>query len=157
MPASSTQVSSLVWDVPTRGTVFATLFNYRGVLAALGKPLEQAPSAPVLYVKPANTWIPYGAPIALPAEVAAIEVGATLGVVIGSTASRVPIDRALAHVAGYTVVNDIGEPCIGVEVPTPRQRCDRFCRHWPMGDRTARGTANRRAWHAHIHQWCAGR
>jgi 5-oxopent-3-ene-1,2,5-tricarboxylate decarboxylase/2-hydroxyhepta-2,4-diene-1,7-dioate isomerase len=44
-----------------RGTVYGTLMNFRGELDALGAQMNEAPykappKAPVLYVKPANTW-----------------------------------------------------------------------------------------------------
>src|SRR5664279_647475 len=76
---------SVAWDVPTGGTVFGTLLNFRGALAALGDainapPYLAPPRAPVLYIKPSNTWIPHGAPIPLPAGVPELERGATLGV-----------------------------------------------------------------------------
>jgi 5-oxopent-3-ene-1,2,5-tricarboxylate decarboxylase / 2-hydroxyhepta-2,4-diene-1,7-dioate isomerase len=125
---STVHVASMGWDVPTRGTVFATWLNYRGALESRGKSSGDATRAPVLYIKPANTWIPYGAPIPLADGITHVEVGAALGVVISATASRVPIERAMEFIAGYTVVNDVGEPHPGIDVPTPRERCrDGFC------------------------------
>ena len=59
------RVASLGWDVPTRGTVFAAWLNFRGALEARGKSPDLGTRAPVLYIKPANTWIAYGAPIPL--------------------------------------------------------------------------------------------
>jgi len=128
--------SSVEWDIPTRGTVFGTLLNYRGALAALGNAVDAAlyealPRAPVLYIKPANTWAAFGAEITLPAAVAAAEIGAALGIVIGATAHRVAEREALDCVAGYTVVNDICEPHASFHRPAIRQRCrDGFC---PIG------------------------
>jgi 5-oxopent-3-ene-1,2,5-tricarboxylate decarboxylase/2-hydroxyhepta-2,4-diene-1,7-dioate isomerase len=57
-----------------RGTVYGTLMNFRGELEALGDkmnepPYKGPPKAPVLYVKPANTWTENGGAIALPAHV----------------------------------------------------------------------------------------
>ncbi|MEP7298880.1 MAG: fumarylacetoacetate hydrolase, partial [Burkholderiales bacterium] len=45
-----------------RGTVYGTLLNHRDALAALGNtvtepPYKAAPKAPILYIKPRNTWI----------------------------------------------------------------------------------------------------
>lgn len=123
----------VVWDIPTGGTVVGTLLNFRGALAALGAavngpPYLAPPRAPILYVKPANTWIAHGAPIPLPAGVPELEMGATLGVVIARTACRVPADRALGFVHGYTIVNDVSEPHASVYRPAIRQRCrDGFC------------------------------
>jgi len=129
-------VADVDWDVPTRGVVFGTLLNFRGALAALGgavdaPPYGGAPRAPVLYIKPANTWAAFGAQIALPSTVAAVEIGAALGIVIGATAKRVAEREALDCVAGYTVVNDVCEPHSSLHRPAIRQRCrDGFC---PIG------------------------
>jgi len=128
--------SSIDWDIPTRGTVFGTLLNYRGALAALGSavdaaPYEAPPRAPVLYIKPANTWAAFGEQVALPPAVAAVEIGAALGIVIGATAHRVAEGEALDCIAGYTIVNDICEPHANFHRPAIRERCrDGFC---PIG------------------------
>lgn len=88
-----------------RGTVYGTLMNFRGELDALGAkmnepPYKAPPKAPVLYVKPANTWSENGAAIALPARVAQVQVGATVAMVMKS-----------AHeVAGYVLMNDLAIP-----------------------------------------------
>jgi 5-oxopent-3-ene-1,2,5-tricarboxylate decarboxylase/2-hydroxyhepta-2,4-diene-1,7-dioate isomerase len=67
----------------------------------------------------------------LPANLQEVEIGATLGIVIGATACRVSEARALEFVAGYTVVNDISEPHASVYRPVIRQRCrDGLC---PIG------------------------
>lgn len=129
----SRRAEPVVWDIPTSGTVVGTLLNFRGALAALGAevnapPYLAPPRAPVLYVKPANTWIAHGTPIPLPAGVPELEMGATLGVVIDRAACRVPAHRALDFVRGYTIVNDVSEPHASVYRPAIRERCrDGFC------------------------------
>ena len=121
---------------PTRGTVYGSLLNHRDALAALGErvyapPYKAPPKAPVLYIKPRNTVIGHRMPVGVPGDAAALEIGATLGIVIGRTASRVAESQALAHVAGYTVVNDISVPHESVYRPSMRFRCrDGFC---PIG------------------------
>ena len=45
-------------------------------------PYKAPPQAPVLYVKPANTWSTNGASIAVPASVAEVEVGATIAMIL---------------------------------------------------------------------------
>ena len=67
-------LGELDWDVPVGGTVYGTLLNYKGALAALAEamlapPYKEPPKAPILYLKPPNTWIGYGKPIPLPADV----------------------------------------------------------------------------------------
>jgi 5-oxopent-3-ene-1,2,5-tricarboxylate decarboxylase/2-hydroxyhepta-2,4-diene-1,7-dioate isomerase len=127
------EANALGWELPTTGAVVGTLLNFRDALAALGDavhaaPYNSPPRAPVLYLKPANTWIAHRATIPLPAGVPALVMGATLGVVIGRTACRVPAGRALEFVGGYTIVNDVCEPHASVYRPAIRQRCrDGFC------------------------------
>ena len=118
------------------GTVYGVLLNYRGALAALGDavrqpPYKAPPKAPVLYIKPANTWIGHGAPIPVPADADALEMGAALGVVLGRAACRVTAESALDHVAGYTVANDVSVPHDSYYRPSIRFKCrDGFC---PIG------------------------
>ena len=121
---------------PTRGTVYGTLLNHVDALAALGDkvnaaPYKAPPRAPVLYVKPRNTLAGHRQPVVVPADAGELELGATLGVVIGATACNVGEARALEHVAGYTVVNDLCIPHESVYRPSLRFRCrDGFC---PIG------------------------
>lgn len=118
------------------GTVYGVLMNDPQALAALGEAVHQAPykappKAPVLYVKPRNTLAASGAPLALPAGWEALEIGAALGLVIGRTACRVPVDQALSFVAGLTVVADVSLPHDSFYRPSIRFKArDGFC---PIG------------------------
>ena len=121
---------------PVRGTVYGTLLNHRDALAALGDqvtaaPYKAPPKAPILYIKPRNTVVGHRVPVVVPADAPELEIGATLGIVIGRTASRVAEAQALAFVAGYTVVNDISVPHASLYRPSMRFKCrDGFC---PIG------------------------
>ncbi|KAA0966216.1 4-hydroxyphenylacetate isomerase [Sporosarcina sp. ANT_H38] len=123
-------------DIPITGTVFGTLLNYKGVLARLGdavndKPYSSPPIAPVLYIKPANTFNRYGGEIPMPAGVSKLEIGAALGVVIGKKALAVDEAIALSYVAGYTIVNDVSVPHDSVYRPAVQHNArDGFC---PIG------------------------
>ena len=71
------------------GTVYGTLLNFRREVdawqdRAQQPPYKAAPQAPVLYVKTANTWTTHGQPIAVPASVPQVEIGATAGLVMGA-------------------------------------------------------------------------
>ena len=118
------------------GQVIGVLLNHRPALAALGDavhaaPYKAPPRAPVLYLKPRNTQVADGACVAVPAGVAALEVGAALGLVIGRTACRVPDGQALAHVAGLVVVADLSVPHDSFYRPSVRLKArDGFC---PIG------------------------
>lgn len=124
--------------VPATGPVYGVLLNFRGALAALGDavtrpPYNAPPKAPILYLKPPNTWSAHGALIAVPRGVEALAMGGTLGVVIGRTACRVASRDALAHVAGYTVVNDVCIPHESYHRPSVRFTCrDGFCAIGPV-------------------------
>jgi 5-oxopent-3-ene-1,2,5-tricarboxylate decarboxylase / 2-hydroxyhepta-2,4-diene-1,7-dioate isomerase len=121
---------------PTRGTVYGVLLNHRDALAAMGEqvhaaPYKAPPVAPILYIKPRNTVIGHRVPVVVPEDATELEMGASLGIVIGRTANRVAVEQALEFVAGYTVVNDISVPHASVYRPSMRFKCrDGFC---PIG------------------------
>ncbi len=121
---------------PTHGTVYGTLLNQRDALAALGAqvhaaPYKAPPKAPVLYIKPRNTVVGHRVSVQVPHDAPELEIGATLGIVIGATATRVAAAQALEHVAGYTVVDDISVPHASYYRPSMRFKCrDGFC---PIG------------------------
>lgn len=118
------------------GVVVGALLNHAPQLALLDAvvelpPYKGAPRAPVLQVKPRNTFARHGDAVALPAGVEALEIGASLAIVIGRTACRVAAAEALAFVAGYTLAIDISVPVDSHYRPAVRHRaCDGFC---PLG------------------------
>jgi 5-oxopent-3-ene-1,2,5-tricarboxylate decarboxylase / 2-hydroxyhepta-2,4-diene-1,7-dioate isomerase len=116
------------WHVPPLGTVFGTLLNHHDALAALGDavhqpPYKAPPKAPVLYIKPRNCFVGDGDEIVVPQGVAELEIGATLGLVIGRDACRVREDEALSFVAGYVVCNDVSVPHASYYRPSIRFKC----------------------------------
>lgn len=118
------------------GTVIGVLLNHRGALGALGDavhqpPYKAPPQAPVLYVKPRNTWLPSGGTVTVPADAPELELGATLAAVIGRPACRVAAVQALDHVAGWLLVADLCVPHAVLYRPSLRWRArDGFC---PLG------------------------
>lgn len=123
-------------DTPISGTVFGTLVNFKGVLEELGdtvndKPYLSPPVAPVLYIKPANTFNRYGAGIPMPEEITKLEMGASVGIVIGKKAVAVTEESALDYIAGYTIVNDVSVPHDSIYRPAVQHKSrDGFC---PIG------------------------
>jgi 5-oxopent-3-ene-1,2,5-tricarboxylate decarboxylase/2-hydroxyhepta-2,4-diene-1,7-dioate isomerase len=100
------------------GTVFGTLLNFRGELEALGDkvnepPYKAPPKAPVLYIKPANTWSADGADIPVPANVPQVEVGATIAMVM----------KAAGEVGGYVLMNDLSVPHASLFRPPVKYKC----------------------------------
>jgi 2-keto-4-pentenoate hydratase/2-oxohepta-3-ene-1,7-dioic acid hydratase in catechol pathway len=90
--------------VPRPGKIVCVGLNYRDHVAEGGRGL---PVRPLLFAKFANTVIGDGDPIVRPEGTHALDLEVELGVVIGTTAHRVTEARALDHVAGYVVVNDV--------------------------------------------------
>jgi len=88
----------------TPSKVVAIGLNYKDHALEMNKPL---PSEPLMFMKPSTAVIGPEDAIRLPNGVGAVHHEAELGVVIGRLAHRVPADKALAHVLGYTCVNDV--------------------------------------------------
>jgi len=125
------------------GIVYGSLLNHRSALMALGSAIDEAPyrtapKAPVLYLKPRNTLAVNGAAVSIPANIAELEVGACLGLVIARAACRLDEASALEHVAGFLIVNDVSVPHGDYYRPSVRLKArDGFC---PLGPRVvARG------------------
>ncbi|RPK06299.1 fumarylacetoacetate hydrolase family protein [Priestia endophytica] len=130
------QTKELVLDAPTSGTIYGTLLNYQGALSSLGEaihvaPYKEPPKAPIMYIKPANTVIGHGMPIPCPVDIDELEMGASLGIVIGKQATNVSRNEALNYVEGFTIVNDVSVPHESVYRPAIKQKArDGFC---PVG------------------------
>jgi 5-oxopent-3-ene-1,2,5-tricarboxylate decarboxylase/2-hydroxyhepta-2,4-diene-1,7-dioate isomerase len=97
------------------GTVYATLLNHRRSLDALGDavaaaPYKGAPKRVVLAVKPRKSLVAPGGAVEVDGDGDELEVGAALGLVIGTTACAVAEADALGHVAGFLVVCDCTLP-----------------------------------------------
>jgi 5-oxopent-3-ene-1,2,5-tricarboxylate decarboxylase / 2-hydroxyhepta-2,4-diene-1,7-dioate isomerase len=94
-------------------------------------PYKAAPKAPILYLKPSNTWTASGAKVALPSSSPRAVMGACLGVVIGERTTRVSASEALTCVAGYCLVLDVSLQQTAIYRPPLKFNArDGFC---PMG------------------------
>ena len=130
------RTNDLQFDTPISGTVIGSLVNYKGVFEGLAnevnkKPYLSPPNAPILYIKPANTFNRYGAGIPMPEGITKLEMGATLGIVIGKKAVAIQEKTALHYVAGYTIVNDVSVPHDSIFRPAVQHKSrDGFC---PIG------------------------
>lgn len=103
--------------LPT-GTVYGTLLNFRAEVEALAPqmtqpPYKASPKAPVLYVKTANTWSPHGSAITVPSSVPEVEIGASIGMVIG----------AEGDVEGFVLMNDLSIPHASFFRPPVKFKC----------------------------------
>jgi 2-keto-4-pentenoate hydratase/2-oxohepta-3-ene-1,7-dioic acid hydratase in catechol pathway len=88
------------------GTFVGVGLNYADHAVETGAPV---PKEPVLFIKPSTCIVgPYD-DVVIPRGSEKTDWEVELGVVIGSRASYVAEKDALAHVAGYCVVNDVSE------------------------------------------------
>lgn len=62
---------------------------------------------PTLFLKPTSSIIGPGDPIILPSQSKQVQHEAELAVVIGKRGRWIPTDKALDHVYGYTIANDV--------------------------------------------------
>ncbi|MFW6051114.1 MAG: fumarylacetoacetate hydrolase family protein [Myxococcota bacterium] len=88
-------------------TIFCIGLNYRRHAEETGAKL---PEHPVVFMKPTSAVQHPGAPIRLPAcctRGPEVDFEGELAVVVGTEGRDIPVDRALEHVLGYAVANDV--------------------------------------------------
>lgn len=78
--------------------------NYAAHAAEMG---GEAPSSPVVFLKPPGSVVGPGAPILLPGDAGRVDFEGELAVVIATTARDVPAVRAGEVILGYTCANDV--------------------------------------------------
>ena len=101
-----------------QGTVYGTLLNFRRewdlwAPRMTQDPHKAAPNAPILYVKSANTFNPAGQDLLLQDGVTEVDIGATLGLVIGGD----------GQVAGAVLMCDWSVPHASYYRPPVKFRC----------------------------------
>ena len=138
-PTPSTAPTSPMAYWPA-GTVYGTLLNFQRECELLAPqmtlpPYKAPPSAPVLFVKTANTWSRSGAAVPVPAHVDAVEVGATIAMVIGAATDlskskeNFPFSQveytlfATNIVAYYVLMNDMSLPHASFFRPPVKFKC----------------------------------
>lgn len=93
------------------GKIIGVGLNYTEHVAESARTLDtdnELPQRPVLFSKPATAVVGPDEPIQHNADLTGqLDWECELAVVIGRTARRVPPERALDHVFGYSIVNDI--------------------------------------------------
>jgi 2-keto-4-pentenoate hydratase/2-oxohepta-3-ene-1,7-dioic acid hydratase in catechol pathway len=90
--------------VPAPRKVVCVGLNYAAHVTEGGR---AGPDRPLLFAKFANAVVGDGEAVVRPEGTHALDLEVELGVVIGRRARRVPAADAMAHVAGYVVVNDV--------------------------------------------------
>ena len=109
------------------GAVYGVILNDTTSLQKIGAldiaPYKGAPKSPALYIKPANTLAACGATVSLPRRETAVEVGATVGLVMGREASQLDAATALDAVAGLVLAADLSLPHDSYYRPAIREKC----------------------------------
>jgi 2,4-didehydro-3-deoxy-L-rhamnonate hydrolase len=96
------------------GAIVCIGMNYAAHAAETG---DQPPAQPVLFYKHPNTIVGPNDPVRIPKGSTKTDWEVELAVIIGSTARYLSSpEEALAHVAGYTVSNDVSERAFQLEV-----------------------------------------
>ncbi len=67
----------------------------------------EPPASPTFFAKFANALAAPGATVRLPVASTKVDYEAEVAFVVGKRAANVPVDAALEHVAGYTLLNDL--------------------------------------------------
>lgn len=90
--------------VPQPQKIFCVGLNYRSHITEMGR---EIPQYPTLFAKFPAVLIGAYDDIVLPDASAAMDWEGEMAVVIGTRARNVPADQAAAHIAGYSVLNDL--------------------------------------------------
>lgn len=133
---TASSIFSFSFTAPVSGTVYGVRLNSKRMRAAFAEkmtapPYHTPPKRPIFYLRPGNTITSHLMEIPCPEESPVLDLGPSLGVVIGKTAFRVKKEKALDYVFGYTIGNDLSIPHDDLYRPAFRQLMrDGFC---PLG------------------------
>lgn len=94
------------------GKIVCVGLNYRDHAAEAKMPI---PTEPILFLKPTSAIVGANDNVEIPLGAQKVDWEVELGVVIGKPGKYVSRERALDHVAGYCVVNDVSERAYQLE------------------------------------------
>jgi ureidoglycolate lyase/2,4-diketo-3-deoxy-L-fuconate hydrolase len=112
------------------GKIVCIGLNYRDHARETG---QEPPREPILFLKATSSICGPDDDIVLPPDAQKGDWEIELGVCIGKEARRVPLERAMEHVAGFCIVNDVSERSYQLERGGQWDKgkgCDTFC---PLG------------------------
>src|ERR1700691_6180512 len=110
IPLDQPRLGPPVTDPPN---LFACGANYFAHLSEGALAMKTLPTLPVMFVKPQSALSGPGDPIVRPPECQQLDYEAELTVVIGKGGRRIPADRAVEHIAGYMIANDVSARDLG--------------------------------------------
>ena len=132
------------------GTLLGIGLNYRDHAAETGAEL---PIQPLLFAKLVSSVTGPGGEVVRPGYTDELDYEGELAVVIGRAARDVPAGRALDHVFGYAVMNDLSRATASARAPVdPRQGRRRLRPVRPLDHDGGRGARPPGAVHPHLGQ-----
>ena len=144
----------LLAPVPRPGKIIGVGRNYGEHAREVGGPKQDAPR---IFLKPSSSVAPPGCAVRIPTAVRKPDWEAELAVVIGRAARDVPEARALEHVAGYTVLDDVSAREFQFDISPPQtsfaKGMDGFC---PMGPWIATPEEVGEPWALQVRCWLNG-
>ena len=101
-------VDALDWlpPVPRPGKIVCVALNN----SANKDRIMSGPATPATFVKPASSLVGHDRPIRLRRDYGRVHPEPELAVVIGRGGADIPVEQALDHVYGYTIMNDLTSP-----------------------------------------------
>lgn len=115
------------------GTIYGVILNHHDTIEQMGDALNNAPykapaKAPVLYIKPGTSRAVGAEAITVPGNTDALEIGATIGIVMGRAAGRLSAANAASAIGGYITVADLSIPHDSYYRPAVKEKCfDQSC------------------------------
>lgn len=97
----------LVAPLPRPGKIVCLGLNFRQHLIETRGPDAPAPEVPLGFLKAPSCVIGPEQPVTVPPWAEKLDYEVELAVVIGVGGVNIPRERALGHVAGYTILNDV--------------------------------------------------
>lgn len=94
---------TLLPPVTDPGKIFCVGLNYADHIKEMGRAQV---GYPAIFVRWADSLVAHGQPIVRPPESTMFDFEGELAVVIGKAGRRIPADRAMDHVAGYSILMD---------------------------------------------------
>ncbi|MCC7046107.1 MAG: fumarylacetoacetate hydrolase family protein [Alphaproteobacteria bacterium] len=117
--------------VKPSGKLICVGLNYADHAAEAGVPV---PKEPVLFIKTANAYAGPNDKIQFPRGATKMDWEVELAVVMGKRARYVSKEKALSHVAGYTICNDVSERAFQIDRGGSQWTKGKFCDGFaPMG------------------------
>jgi 2-keto-4-pentenoate hydratase/2-oxohepta-3-ene-1,7-dioic acid hydratase in catechol pathway len=95
---------TILAPIPDPDKIICIGLNYRAHAEEAGIDL---PEAPTIFGKYRNALTGDGATVSLPEASAKVDYEAEVAFVVGRRANGIPVESALDHVAGYTLLNDL--------------------------------------------------